>query len=281
MDSETLNNLKENATLKDGIMNPESIATTSKAVKLNDEVQVNSQLGSSLNEIQTQLGTLSPQERLKWAYEKFGPGFAVTTSFGIQSAVLLHMIHTFEKGSEIPVIWIDTGYLPSETYLYADLLTKKLSLNLKVTQSEISPARMEALHGKLWETNSLQDIEKYHLIRKIEPLENSLQKHNVACWASGVRGMQTDHRRSMSWLDQIRGRFSLRPLLNWTKKDIFYYMQENGLPQHPLFDKGYSTVGDWHSSGPDGAESNGRNTRFGGLKQECGIHLPGLMGEGI
>ena len=78
----------------------------------------------------------------------------------------------------------------------------------------------------------------------------------------------------MTWLDPIRGRLSLRPLLEWSPKDIFYYMQKNKLPQHPLFNKGYSTVGDWHSSGPDGADGKGRNTRFAGLKEECGIHLP-------
>jgi phosphoadenosine phosphosulfate reductase len=85
----------------------------------------------------------------------------------------------------------------------------------------------------------------------------------------------------MRHLEAVRQRWSLRPLLNWTNKDIFYYMQDHDLPQHPLFEKGYSTVGDWHSSGPDGLEVSGRATRFGGLKQECGIHLPGLMGEGI
>ena len=76
----------------------------------------------------------------------------------------------------------------------------------------------------------------------------------------------------MKFLDVIRQRLSLRPLLNWTNKDIFYYMEENNLPAHPLFIKGYSSVGDWHSSSPDGIKTKGRNTRFGGIKQECGIH---------
>ena len=58
-------------------------------------------------------------------------------------------------------------------------------------------------------------------------------------------------------------------------------MQQNNVPQHPLFEQGYPTVGDWHSSAPEGSLAKGRDTRFGGLKQECGIHLPGLMGEGI
>ena len=83
----------------------------------------------------------------------------------------------------------------------------------------------------------------------------------------------------MTLLDPLRGRLSLRPLLEWTPKEIFYYMEENQLPQHPLFEKGYSTVGDLHSSAPDSDDITGRKTRFGGLKQECGIHL-GNNGEG-
>tara|TARA_B100001564_G_C20204210_1_gene474299 strand:- start:131 stop:568 length:438 start_codon:yes stop_codon:yes gene_type:complete len=145
---------------------------------------------------------------------------------------------------------------------------------------------MEALHGRLWETGAVADLELYHRIRKVDPLEKSLADLDIQCWASGVRRSQTDHRRSMTSLDRIRDRLSLRPVLDWTKKDVFYYMSDNDLPQHPLFDQGYSTVGDWHSSGPDGGDLSGRDTRFGGLKQECGIHLPqeeveGLLGEGI
>ena len=229
---------------------------------------------------------LQPAERLAWALDQFGEGFALTTSFGIQSAVLLHMLSQLPGGSSVPVIWVDTGYLPPETYQYSEQLRERLKIRLVVAQSPMSPARMEALHGRLWETGSLSDLETYHRIRKVEPLEEALETLKVSCWASGVRRGQTDHRRSMSWLDPIRDRLSLRPLLDWTHKDIYYYMQDNDLPQHPLFDQGYSTVGDWHSSGPDGGDSSGRDTRFGGLKQECGIHVPqeaveNLMGDGI
>ena len=131
---------------------------------------------------------------------------------------------------------------------------------------------MEAIYGKLWETNKESDLDKYHELRKIKPLENGLEKFNICCWASGVRSTQTENRNKMKFLDIIRKRLSLRPLLNWTNKDIFYYMEENNLPAHPLFIKGYSSVGDWHSSSPDGIETKGRDTRFGGIKQECGIH---------
>ena len=232
------------------------------------------------------LKPMSPQDRLAWAYQRFGSGFALTTSFGIQSAVLLHMLSQLPDGDAIPVIWVDTGYLPEETYHYSAQLTELLKIRLVVAQSAMSPARMEALHGRLWETGKLDDLERYHQIRKVEPLDRALAQLDVSCWASGVRRVQTDHRRSMTLLDPIRERLSLRPLLDWTQKDIYYYMQDNNLPQHPLFEQGFSTVGDWHSSAPDGSDLSGRNTRFGGLKQECGIHVPqeaveGLMGDGI
>jgi phosphoadenosine phosphosulfate reductase len=233
--------------------------------------------------VREQLAPLSAQERLRWAQETFGEGFALTTSFGIQAAVLLHMVSELgqQAGRPVPVIWVDTGYLPAETYQYADLLVQRLQLQLVVAQATMSPARMEALHGRLWETEQVGDLELYHRIRKVEPLDRALTEGGVTCWASGVRGNQTDHRRAMEPLDPVRQRWSLRPLLSWTKRDVYYYMEEQQLPQHPLFEQGYSTVGDWHSSAPDAGEVSGRATRFGGLKQECGIHLPGLMGEGI
>ncbi len=227
---------------------------------------------TSLIEAREKLAQLSPEKRLEWAFEEFDQKFAVTTSFGIQSAVLLNMIHQLNN-NQIKVIWVDTGYLPTETYQYADLLAEKLSLEITVIQSSISPARMEALYGKLWANNSLKDLEQYHQIRKVQPLEEAFTKYEITCWASGVRSNQTDNRSSMEILDVIRERLSLRPILEWSQKDIFYYMQKNDLPQHPLFEEGYSTIGDWHSSAPDSNDSLGRKTRFGGLKQECGIHI--------
>ncbi len=218
------------------------------------------------------LKDMSPKEVILWGYENFGNHFAITTSFGIQSSVILHMVQQCSLQKKIKIFWIDTGYLPSETYKYAQKLINDLSLEIEVLQSELSPARMESIYGKLWETKNSCDLDKYHEIRKVKPLENALNKHQIYCWASGVRSEQTDNRKKMKFIDVIRERLSLRPLLNWKNKDIFYYMKENQLPSHPLFLKGYSTVGDWHSSSPDTINNGGRSTRFGGMKQECGIH---------
>ena len=231
--------------------------------------------------LRAELEPLEPLQRLQWAVNRFGSGFAMTTSFGIQSSVLLHMLSRISGGDTVPVIWVDTGYLPAETYRYASTLCERLGTQLVVAQSSMSPARMEAVHGRLWETGREQDLDLYLRLRKVEPLEEALSGREVSCWASGVRRGQTELRKTMTVLDPIRGRLSLRPLLRWTNRDVFYYMKEHDLPQHPLFDQGYSTVGDWHSSAPDGLESEGRGTRFGGQRQECGIHVPGVMGDGI
>ena len=227
----------------------------------------------NLGKYNQELLKMPAQEMLIWGHSKFDNQFAITTSFGIQSSVLLNMVSKLRLQKKIKIFWIDTGYLPPETYHYAEKLINDLSLEIEVLQSEISPARMEAIFGKLWETNKASDLDKYHELRKIKPLENGLEKYDIFCWASGVRSSQTENRNKMKFIDVIRQRLSLRPLLNWTNKDIFYYMEENNLPSHPLFSKGYSTVGDWHSSSQDGIDIKGRSTRFGGIKQECGIHI--------
>ena len=226
----------------------------------------------NLEEHNKKFKDMTPKEIILWGYKNFDNKFAITTSFGIQSSVILHLVNQCSLQKKIKIFWIDTGYLPSETYKYAERLIDDLSLEIEVLQSELSPARMESLYGKLWETNKSSDLDKYHQIRKIKPLEHALNKNDIKCWASGVRSEQTDNRNNMKFIDKIRKRLSLRPLLNWKNKDIYYYMKENQLPSHPLFLKGYSTVGDWHTSSPDGIENEGGSTRFGGIKQECGVH---------
>ena len=227
----------------------------------------------NLEKFNEELINLSSLEILEWALQRFGNNLAFTTSFGIQSSVLLHLIQSSSLKNEVKIFWIDTGYLPKETYLYANTLINKLSLNITILQSEISPAHMEAMYGKLWESKRVEDINKYHQIRKVDPLDNALKKYSINCWGSGVRAQQTTNRGKMKFIELIRDTLSIRPLLGWSQKDIFYYMKEKNLPQHPLFMQGYSTVGDWHSSSAESSNAKGRSTRFGGIKQECGLHV--------
>ena len=228
--------------------------------------------------VNRELAQAESEELVQWGMEKFGDHLVMTTSFGIQAAVMLHLVT--RVAPNIPVIWVDTGYLPAETYQFADKLTKKLQLNLKVYQSSISPARMEALHGKLWEEDNVEAFNLYDSIRKVEPMQRALKELNAAAWLAGLRSNQTKHRQSLQKIDIQDKIYKIYPILTWNSRDIYQYLTAHDLPYHPFFDIGYVSVGDWHSSRPLSAEDNDeRDTRFNGLKQECGLHLPSTPEE--
>jgi phosphoadenosine phosphosulfate reductase len=223
--------------------------------------------------INRQWGDADAASLVQWGHETFDDGLVLSTSFGIQSAVMLHLVT--QVVPKIPVIWVDTGYLPVETYRFAEDLTALLDLNLKVYQSPLSPARMEAIHGRLWEQNDVEAFNRYDQIRKVEPMQRALNELGATAWLTGLRADQTSHRRSLDRVGIQDGRYKLMPILKWTAKQVYQYLVAHDLPYHPLFDKGYVTVGDWHSSRPiTAADANERDTRFKGLKQECGLHLP-------
>jgi len=110
---------------------------------------IHKDIQTNLRKYNRELVDMKPQEMLTWGYEKFDNQFAITTSFGIQSSVLLNMVSKLCLQKKIKIFWIDTGYLPPETYHYAEKLIDHLSLEVEVLQSELSPARMEAKYGKL------------------------------------------------------------------------------------------------------------------------------------
>lgn len=232
----------------------------------------------NLDETNQQLHDKDAIQIVEWAVEQFGEGLVMTTSFGIQSAVMLHLVTQIIPN--IPVIWVDTGYLPAKTYLFADELTQRLNLNLKVYQSPISPARMEALYGRLWAQNDVESLNRYDQIRKVEPLQRALEELKATAWLTGLRSSQTEHRKTLDFVTLQGAIHKVLPILNWSSKAVYDYLMAHNLPYHPLFDEGYVTVGDWHSSRPlTATDENERDTRFKGLKQECGIHLPQNMDE--
>ena len=143
----------------------------------------------------------------------------MTTSFGVQAAVMLHLVTRILPN--IPVIWIDTGYLVPETYRFAEELTNRLKLNLKVVQSVMSPARMEALYGKLWGQENVEALNRYDQIRKVEPMRRALRELGASAWLGrGFELRQTDHRKRLPRVDKVNGWYKLLPILHWTSKDV-------------------------------------------------------------
>ncbi len=222
-----------------------------------------------LAEVNACLESLTPQERVQWAFDNLPGTHAVSSSFGIQAALMLHLVSSIK--ADVPVVLTDTGYLFPETYQFIDELTERLSLNLKVYKSELTPAWQEARFGKLWE-QGVEGIEKYNHLNKVEPMRRALDELKVGVWFSGLRREQSKSRATLPILAVQNGVFKFLPVIDWTNKDVHYYLEENELSYHPLWEQGYLSVGDTHTTRkwePGMAEED---TRFFGLKRECGLH---------
>lgn len=215
------------------------------------------------------LETKSALERIEWAFEQFREDLVLSTSFGIQSAVMLHL--STRVFPEIPVVFIDTGYLFPETYRFAHQLQESLQLNLKIYTPRTTAAWQESIHGKRWE-QAKDALEAYNRENKVEPMNRAIQGLGAKAWMSGLRRSQSTTRRDLQVLKAQNRTLKIHPIVEWSEKDIYYYMQKYDLPFHPLWDQGYVSVGDWHSSAPLGEGMTAEETRFNGLKRECGLH---------
>lgn len=228
--------------------------------------------GTVTDSMSEQFAPMSAEELVRWSVEEFDHGLVASTSFGIQSAVTLHLLHKIAP--DTPVVWVDTGYLHDETYEYARTLTRMFDLNLQVYESPIRPRDMEVRFGRLWESDDVEQLNLYDKIRKVEPMQRALRELNATGWISGLRSDQTEYRMSLPRIKRDQSRYRIYPILGWSSRDVYYYTREHNLPEHPLFAKGYTTVGDAHSSRPtSAADRHERDTRFHGIKQECGLHL--------
>lgn len=221
------------------------------------------------------------KKTIVWAADRFGSQFAMSTSFGIQSALLLHLAS--QAAPNVPVVFIDTGYLFPETYQYAIKLSDIFHLNIKTYQSRVSVAHMEAIYGRMWEDEDPEKRRLYGLLRKVIPMKQAKKELNTSCLMAGLRGGQTDHRAGLDTFeyDAADNCYKLYPLLFWSKADVEDYFSAFQLPRHPLHYQGFTTVGDKHSSRPRSqADVSDRDTRFGPTsQQECGLHTEKLSLE--
>jgi phosphoadenosine phosphosulfate reductase len=217
----------------------------------------------------TDLEQAIPEERVRWGVDTFGRGLVMTTSFGIHSAAMLHLVTRIVP--EIPVIFIDTGYLFPETYRFADDLSKRLKLNLKVYSPVTTAARQEALHGRQWE-QGVDALKRYNFFNKVEPMERAVRELRATAWLAGLRRSQARTREGLGVV-QVQNKITkIHPVIDWDNRRVHRYLTEHDLPYHPLWESGYASVGDWHSSSKllDGMREE--DTRFGGRGRECGLH---------
>jgi len=215
------------------------------------------------------LRMLNIEQRVQWALENLNPNFALTSSFGAQSAVCLHLLT--QQFANIPVILIDTGYLFPETYQFIDEMTARLNLNLKVYKSDLSPAWLESRHGDLW-NKDLSGITQFNQIMKVSPLQKAINELEIKTWFSGIRSQQSSSRKNTQIVEQRGHVTKFHPIVDLTDRDIFLYLKKHNLPYHPLWEKGYVSIGDIHTSQPSLGMDDSEKSRFFGLTRECGIH---------
>lgn len=222
-----------------------------------------------LAEINLHLQPLSAPERIRWALHNLPATPVLSSSFGIQAAVMLHLVT--QQQPDIAVILTDTGYLFPETYQFIDQLTALLNLNLQVFRAELSPEWQLARFGKEWE--SAEGLKDYNQRNKVAPMQRALHELEAGTWFTGLRRDQSSTRADRNIVEVSRGVIKVQPIIDWNNKDIFYYLKQYDLPYHPLWEQGYVSVGDTHSTRKLEPGMTEEDTRFNGFGRECGLHV--------
>jgi phosphoadenosine phosphosulfate reductase len=197
---------------------------------------------------------------LRWAHRRFGNGLCVTASFG--DAVLAHVAGEAIPGVEITLL--DTGYLFAETEWFAEDLRARYGLDLRVVRPD------PGVVPNVWQT----DTDACCAARKVEPLQRALAGR--AAWVSGLRRSDSDARRRAPFVheDLLRGVVKINPLAGWTDAHVVTYVAAYDLPDHPLADRGYPSIGCWPCTRPVAPGDDHRAGRWAGSdKTECGLHL--------
>jgi len=210
----------------------------------------------------------SSEDLIRWAAQEFNPDLAMSTSFGAESAVLLHLVTQIHPA--IPVLFTNTGFHFKETLAHRDRLVKQLNLNLRELKPEIPTEEFLAKNGKLYE----RDPDSCCAQNKIAPFEKALKDYKA--WITGIRHNQAVTRRTAQFVENYRDKLvKVNPLLNWTSKMLWDYAKKYNLPYHPLWEKGYLSIGCSPESctRPVQLGEDPRAGRWAGKnKVECGLH---------
>jgi len=245
-------------------------ATLLMTAEKETQTEIGAAGSEDLADVNMRLAALDAPARVAYALERYAPDIVLSSSFGAQSAVLLHLVT--RQWPDIPVVLLDTQHLFPETYRFADELAARLELNLKVYRAPQSAAWQQARYGKEWEQGA-DGIHAFNARNKVEPMARALDALGARAWITGVRRSQSSTRAGLETLDVQDGRVKVQPIFDWSNRDVHQYLTRHDLPYHPLWYEGYVSIGDVETSRPLGAGMTEEETRFFGLGRECGLHV--------
>ena len=222
-----------------------------------------------MDRLTTEFAHMDAHDRVGWALDNLPGRHIVSSSFGAHAAVSLHLATRHRP--DIPVILIDTGYLFPETYRFIDELTSTLGLNVHVYRADLSPRWQEARYGERWRMGP-EALEAYNRQVKVEPMKRAIRELGVGTWFAGLRRSQSATRKHTPFLEQTDGRWKVHPIADWTDRDVHRYLKTHDLPFHPLWEHGYVSIGDYHTTRSIHEVSDYEQLRFFGVKRECGLH---------
>jgi phosphoadenosine phosphosulfate reductase len=214
------------------------------------------------------LRSASPQEILARAVATFGDRIALVSSFGAESAVLLHLVAQVKP--DMPVLFLDTGMLFGQTLDYRQSLATRLGLtDVRDLRPQFQDLATGDPKADLWKI----DIDGCCHIRKVLPLDRALGGFDA--WITGRKRFHGGDRLRLAVVEQTPDHVKFNPLANWGKADLDAYIAEHDLPPHPLVEFGYASVGCWPCTKPVEEGEDVRAGRWAGSeKTECGIHRP-------
>lgn len=206
-----------------------------------------------------------PLDILRVALEQFDGKITLVSSFGAESAVLLHLVSQIDKN--FPVIFIDTEKHFAQTLDYKDELVAKLGLtNVTVAKPEPVALKEADPKGDLWK----RDPDACCSVRKVEPNERVLAPFEA--WISGRKRHHGSVRAALPVVEHDGLHYKVNPLVSWSPKEIAAYMKEHDLPAHPLVAEGFPSIGCWPCTSPSEGTDARAGRWAGSGKSECGIH---------
>ncbi|GKT42584.1 phosphoadenosine phosphosulfate reductase [Colletotrichum spaethianum] len=231
-----------------------------------------------LKHLNDQLENMHPLDILRFAKVMF-PNLFQSTAFGLTGLVTLDMLSKIQKenpaAANVDLIFLDTLYHFKETHNLVDRIKERypnVKLHIFKPYGVNSTEEFEAMYGpNLWETES----EMYDWIAKVEPLQRAYQELGVAAILTGRRRSQGGARDTIPIIevDDERGVIKINPMVNWSFKQVQEYIKTHNVPYNDLLDRGYKSIGDWHSTVPVKDGEDERAGRWKGQqKTECGIH---------